>query len=339
MGIVATSTAACLRQLSMGLVRTPSSLVACLQGEEWDPDGEEWNHYNLRLDVAKTFGIEDEDLLTRLLTGKELLKNYAIAEGARSQSVVDMTFYDRLGVKCTASHEDIKKAYYSKARELHPDKTRKDNSIKFQELGEAYLALCDEETRAIYDQKGIEEVRSTRTHDPSVMFSLLFGNEQFESIVGELWIAPVIYMITGENIPYQDYAIKQRKREVLLAVDLCMKLDQYSADEPVQFKVEALREAQELSDSNMGCALLGLVGRVYIDRANGEESTLLALRNSIDSYVSNVTVYWELLRNVAFYASPSKFHAVVSSEPANEKEMNIKRSGLEQMYVLVWCEI
>jgi curved DNA-binding protein CbpA len=334
-GIVATSTASSLSQLAMGIVRTPNCCAALCDGSAWDPDMEEWYHYSLRLDVARSFNIQSEETVAKILAGDELLRNYICAQGHRSESVKDMTLYDRLGVRCTASFAEIKKAYYAKARDLHPDKNRKESketSLKFQDMSEAYVVLSDEETRTIYDQKGMEEARGARSHDAGITFSLLFGSEQFEAVVGELWIAPVIYMITGESPPYQESTIKQRKREIQLAVNLCIKFDDFINLEAMNFEGNIHREAKELAETHMGAALLGLVGRVYIDRANGEESTVRGLANSVDQYINNVKTYWELLRNVSFYNSSStNFHAVISAEPQNDKEREEKKVSLEQM--------
>jgi molecular chaperone DnaJ len=65
-------------------------------------------------------------------------------------------YYDVLGVSKGASAEEIKKAYRSKAKELHPDRN-KDNpnsEAAFKEAGEAYDILKDPEKKAAYDRFG-----------------------------------------------------------------------------------------------------------------------------------------------------------------------------------------
>ena len=65
-------------------------------------------------------------------------------------------YYDVLGVAKGASADEIKKAYRSKAKELHPDRN-KDNphsETAFKEAGEAYDILKDPEKKAAYDRFG-----------------------------------------------------------------------------------------------------------------------------------------------------------------------------------------
>lgn len=62
-------------------------------------------------------------------------------------------FYKTLGVEKNASAADIKKAFYKKAAEFHPDKPTGDEA-KFKEVNEAYQTLSDENKRAHYDRFG-----------------------------------------------------------------------------------------------------------------------------------------------------------------------------------------
>ncbi len=65
-------------------------------------------------------------------------------------------YYEILGLKKSATEDDIKKAYRKLARKLHPDlnPTDKEANKKFQQLNEANEVLSDPEKRKKYDQYG-----------------------------------------------------------------------------------------------------------------------------------------------------------------------------------------
>ena len=65
-------------------------------------------------------------------------------------------YYGALGVKKTASAEDIRKAFRKLARKYHPDVNPGDKKAeeKFKELSEANDVLSDPKKRKIYDQVG-----------------------------------------------------------------------------------------------------------------------------------------------------------------------------------------
>ena len=65
-------------------------------------------------------------------------------------------YYEVLGIDKGASPEEIKKAFRSKAKQLHPDRNS-DNpnaEAQFKEANEAYDILKDGEKKAAYDRYG-----------------------------------------------------------------------------------------------------------------------------------------------------------------------------------------
>ena len=70
-----------------------------------------------------------------------------------------MDLYQQLGIARGASEADIKKAYRSLAKQLHPDRN-KDNpkaAERFAKVSQAYEILSDKDKRARYDRGEIDE--------------------------------------------------------------------------------------------------------------------------------------------------------------------------------------
>ena len=76
-------------------------------------------------------------------------------------------YYQMLGVKRSASAEEIKKAYRKLAMKYHPDRNKgnKEAEAKFKEISEAYAVLSDQEKRKQYDMFGAEGFQQRFTQE------------------------------------------------------------------------------------------------------------------------------------------------------------------------------
>src|SRR4051812_7257356 len=83
-----------------------------------------------------------------------------------------LDLYQRLGVQRGASEADIKKAYRSLAKQLHPDRNADNpNAAKrFGEITHAYDLLSDKDKRAKYDRGELDE-----DGNPKMPFGSGFG--------------------------------------------------------------------------------------------------------------------------------------------------------------------
>lgn len=96
-------------------------------------------------------------------------------------------FYEVLGVSRTATPDEIKKAYRSKAREHHPDANdgNAESEEKFKAVAVAYEVLSDPEKRAQYDQFGIDGLRGSSGFNSQAGAGFDFNiSDLFESFFG-----------------------------------------------------------------------------------------------------------------------------------------------------------
>jgi molecular chaperone DnaJ len=102
-------------------------------------------------------------------------------------------YYEVLGLARGASDAEIKKAFRSLARELHPDvNDAPDADERFREVAEAYEVLSNSERRELYDRYGHAGLRSGGFQPGhfdfgslSDIFSAFFGDDLFGGGAGQ----------------------------------------------------------------------------------------------------------------------------------------------------------
>jgi len=84
------------------------------------------------------------------LKSKKLIDEEEFRKAAEKSSLPN--YYEILGIPRDSAQSEIKKRYRQLAKELHPDKSKNDDSDKMVEINKAYEVLSDKKRRERYDK-------------------------------------------------------------------------------------------------------------------------------------------------------------------------------------------
>lgn len=221
--------------------------------------------------------------------------------------VKETAYYDELGVPPDATAAQIKKAYYLKARHVHPDKNP-DNpqaAADFQRLGKAYQVTSDPKQRELYDKYGASAVEDEAVGiDAATLFGMLFGADAFEDYVGTLVMASMATMDAQNSAEAARLvAAAQQERIAKLTKLLVDRLQPYVNGDKNGFKQWAISEAEQLSEASFGEPMLHTIGYVYERRgrmySNGPSKAVEWIRSKghgIRSQFSAVTAAVDIMQ-------------------------------------------
>mmetsp|Transcript_11892 Transcript_11892/g.25534 ORF Transcript_11892/g.25534 Transcript_11892/m.25534 type:complete len:570 (-) Transcript_11892:2455-4164(-) len=240
-------------QVVRGVVNQPEAIVQAQKGKIWDEERREW--------------IDKPDGAIVTAESAKAAQDRIVKPFRKAAGGVD--YYELLQVPRDATPDQIKKQYYILARKWHPDQNPGDATAheKFQQLGEAYQVLGNPDLRERYDKHGAEAL-DVNFMDGGEFFNMLFGNDMFEHLVGELAIAAVAR--NSGNISQAELKRIQQVRVEKLAVNLKATLARYVQGDVDGFKAAATEEALKLASASFGETLLHSIGRAYEQQADIE---------------------------------------------------------------------
>lgn len=328
--------------VGVGLFNTPAAISAKAQGKVWDEEKKDWIIYDLEKEKSEYLDLSEEVYVKQIVdefTSKNKLSlgaahtatTNAPPAGTVLKTVADKEYYEILGVSTDATTAQIKKAYYIKARESHPDRNTNDPNAhtKFQKVGEAYQVLSDDQLRANYDKGGKEGVEGVPKMDSTALFTMLFGSEKFDSYLGELQLASQMQaqsnadeskgMFDVSNHP-RLLALRQKKREIKCAVQLVEVLKTYvdtKGENADTFKVAIKLEAQELAGTPFGATLVHAIGVSYYEYAATESNSVDNLTIGMQQTGRNIGTKYNI-------ASKSIGAAVAAQKASKLKEAGMK---------------
>ncbi len=140
-------------------------------------------------------------------------------------------YYEILGVKKSASLDEIKKAYRQLALQYHPDRVpaqqKKEAEEKFKEISEAYAVLSDSQKRSLYDQYGHSGI------DQKYAYEDIFKGADFSSVfegLGDFGLGGGVFEDIFSDLGFDIFGSRsrgtgrsRRGRDLEISVDISLE--------------------------------------------------------------------------------------------------------------------
>jgi hypothetical protein len=255
-------------QLLIGLWNTPSAASSYFfKSKLWNPIDNAWETYDL-----------DEES-ERLLNSSVMF----------NKDVSNTLFYDLLDVKPGATSKEIKRGYYSKAKDLHPDKNPNNEEAAelFIKVHEAYETLIDPDARKEYDTigKSSSSSASGMTFNVGVFFEILFASQPVEPYVGQLSVSSffgqIVKLVQANSGPeplsletISSVLLSSQTQKLQRPVQVALHLREFI--QPLvsqemnekEFKMLCEAEAEKIAENSFGETFLLHIGNALLEESN-----------------------------------------------------------------------
>jgi curved DNA-binding protein CbpA len=246
------------------------------------------------------------------------------------------TYYEILGIEKSATQVEIKRAYYKKAKEWHPDKNP-DNphaDEMFKLINEAYQILSDEQKREMYDKYGKDYLRSAEGGevDISFAFKMLFGAGKFDDVIGEMSFFSSILEEGASEEAKQKQEKAQQERIAQLATNLrFIKLEPYinGSKEWIHVIEKDIKEKLEVPG---GASLLLHIGYIYVQEAKQHDNRWFGL----ESFVSELSEKGHIVSEAISLVSEARKLQIAQQQLEGSQDTGTQMRALNQGINLVW---
>ena len=314
----------CCIQVTRGAVNTPKAVVSKAKGLVWDEEKRRWipkpgTALVVADGIAETASANEG---TRLNASGP--QDTYLSTALDTAEAGELDYYKVLGVRKDASEREIKQAYYHLARKYHPDKNKGNPHAqeRFQILGEAYQVLSDREMRDKYDKHG-KDALDVNFMDYACVFTILFGAEGFEPLIGELILATATSK--GGEIKAGEMKRIQENRVSALVRNLEAMVEPWVAGNREDFMKQMHSKGEALSKCSFGDELLSVIANIYTIQAQralgGFSGYKAAMRMQKVKMKSRMQVAGAAMRIMQAHFEIKKIH--------NEEKRKESRADLE----------